>query len=148
RGRQYSGFATGPIVGSKSVEGEGVEVDVLTSVCRPSGIRHLGDVAAVLTIAELPFEKVETVLGRGEGRLFLDPGCRQGAEKPELSSLECEEFFPGGGEPVSPERLEIAALLAIHTGGQVEIDDARLEDLPAAARLSLHVGRRRTRGCS
>ncbi len=110
---------------------------MLAGVRGPARIRHLGEVAAVVAVAELALEEVEPGPGRGESSLLLDPGRREGTEEPKLSRLERQELLPRWGEPVPLERLEIAAVLPIHAGGKVEIDDARLEDLPAAAGLFL-----------
>src|SRR5260370_16133610 len=130
------------MVRGQAVKGEGVQVDVFAGSGGPAGIRHLGEVAAVLPVAELALEEIEAGLGRGESSLLLDPGRREGTKEPELSGLECQELLPRRGKAASLERLEIAAVLPIHAGGKIKIDDTRLEDLPAAARLILQVGPR------
>src|SRR5262249_53714620 len=114
----------------------------------PAGIRYLREVAAMVSVAELALEEVVSDLGSAEGRFLLDPGRGEGTEKPELPGLQRQEFFPRWSEPVSLEGLEIAAVLAIHTGGKIKIDNARLEDLPAPARLGLQVGLRDAGECS
>ncbi len=75
-------FTPGPMVGGQSVEGEGIQVDVLVSVRGLAAIRHLGEVAAVLTVTKLALEEVEPGLGGGEGGVLVDPGRREGAEEP------------------------------------------------------------------
>src|SRR5262249_39266029 len=137
----------GPVVGGQSVEGEGVEVDVLAAVRRPALVRHLCGVTAVPLVAGLLFEEVKTGPGRPHGWLLLDAGRRQSAEEPQLAGLEGEELLTGRGEAVPPERLQVAAVRPVHTGRQVEIDDARLEDLPAAAGLRLQVSPRWRPAC-
>jgi hypothetical protein len=145
-GGEGSGVAAGAVVGAEPVEGEGVQVNVLAAVGGPAGVGHLGEVAAVGAVAELPFKELEPGFGRGEGGLPLDAGRRQRAEEPELPGLERQELLAGRRELAVLERLQVAAVDAVEAGGQVEVDDAGLEEVPAAAGLLAQLRGRRLRG--
>src|SRR5262249_45756805 len=140
-GGQGRSVARGLVVGGQCVQGEGIQVNMLAGVRRLAGIGDLGEVAAVLPVAELALEEVESGLGRGEDRLLLDAGRRQGTEEPHLAGLEGYELLSRRGELVRLKGLEIAAVLLVDAGRKIKIDDAGLEDLPAAAGLGLQIGR-------
>src|SRR5262249_28637911 len=138
--RQGWVVAAGSVICGQAVKGEGVQVNMLAPVRRLAGVGDLRKVTAVRSVAELAFEKIETGLGRGEGALLLGPSRRQGTEEPELPGLQREELLAGRPEPILLKQLVIAAVCRVHASGQVEVDDTRLEDLSAAACLSLQAG--------
>src|SRR5262245_66329678 len=104
---------------------------MLAGVFGLAGVGHLGEVPAVLGVAQVLMEELETHAGRRAGGLRLDALQRQGAEEPQLPTLEGEELLPRRGQLAAPERLEVAAVAAVDGRGEVELDQAGLQDLPA-----------------
>jgi hypothetical protein len=116
---------------------------VLPPVGRPAGVGHLGEVAAVGAVAELALQEVEPGLGGGQGRVLFNPGLGQRAEEPRLPGLQGDELLAGRGELAVSEGFEVSPVGGVDTGGQVEVDDARLEQAAASLGLRPQRGRRR-----
>ncbi len=130
-----------PIISDQSVQGEGVQVDVLARVDGPAVVADFGEIAAVLRIAHVFFEKLKAGLGGRERGFLFDSLLREGAEKPKLPALHGQELLPRRGELSVLQGFQIAAVSPIHAIGQIERDDALIQDAPAARSLSVQLFR-------
>ena len=103
-------------------------------------VAHLGKVTPMDSVAELSLEELVARVRRPQGRVSFEIGGSQRAEEPELPRLQGDKLLPCGTELSVYERLVVAALLVVDTVRQIEIDNARTQNSPAAIGLSLVVG--------
>src|ERR1700722_16278738 len=104
---------------------------MLARIYRFTRIAHFGEVAVMLAIAHVRFEKLDARFGGGQSCIFFDAFSRQGTEEPNLAALQREELFACRRESAASKGFEITAVHGVNTSGEVEVDDTGFKKLSA-----------------